>query len=157
MGETALREKDVIVARLPEGLVLAIDLAWRTNSEMMFSVFEGACDRALKKEVDFGTMNENLSLTYSDELMISEDIVERLSNMLGNVEMIKKDDCIGTLRQVLGEHNNNAKTQTLHGLQQRRLFAAVHSAFEIEKKTFVDAIFKETRDSILRSRKSWID
>ena len=145
--------------KVPKTLIASISYAWQEHCDGengIFQVFETECNKALQKEVDFGTLDKCLYKSYLEELKTPyEEIIEKFSQTVpaGNHQ---REYCINSLKTVIDQCIKEHPENSLQSHQKRLVFTAIQANYEIEKNTLVDNISKATRDVILKNHERWI-
>lgn len=143
---------------------------WKSALAEIMRDFRSKCNDILRREVDFGTMDNDLMDTYAAEVAFPDELIEAISIAIASSDLrhayeTKRDDgteevATSVLKPILlAEKKAFAEkfnSQSLHKQQQARVLGAVQGLWQVEHMTFLDSILKELRDSVLLKYEDWL-
>mmetsp|Transcript_27758 Transcript_27758/g.73639 ORF Transcript_27758/g.73639 Transcript_27758/m.73639 type:complete len:639 (-) Transcript_27758:131-2047(-) len=158
---------------IPVSLCNAVALEWERERHTLISRLTEIFDNRLRKEIPWGTANHYLTSKFKGEEALPDDMVEDfLASVRKDIGINAQafdaqtlnlgfDSTVETyLRSKLASAKERWSSQfaesTVHEQQQHRLFCAVKAVWEVEHKTFIDYILKETNEHLIAPRNRWI-
>ena len=153
---------------VPRHLKEIVKKQWILNCDNdILPTFKSDCYKVLMEEINFGSMNDYVTGTFGEEIVLPEELLNTALERIkisgydleyggAHISERFKTKIKDAFLQAREEWASKYSAKTLHEQQSRRLFAAVKAAFAVEKKSFIDNIYKKTTTLLRDKRNKWV-